>query len=228
MKHIVLTGASRGIGYQLSRRFAQNDHKVIAIARTSTSLETLANEEENVLALPADLTTEAGLTKVEHELQNIGQIDILINNAAMLVNSPFMETSLAMWKQQFDVNLFSIVELIQRCKPFMKSGSHIVNIGSMGGVQSSKKFTGLSAYSASKGALSILTECLALEFAEDEIAVNCLALGAVSTEMQKSAFPDFDAPVSAEAMSKFISDFALNGHTFMNGKILPISFSDPE
>lgn len=110
----------------------------------------------------------------------------------------------------------------------MKSGSHIVNIGSMGGVQSSKKFTGLSAYSASKGALSILTECLALEFARDEISVNCLALGAVSTEMQKSAFPDFDAPVSAEAMSKFISDFALNGHTFMNGKILPISFSDPE
>lgn len=108
MKHIVVTGASRGIGYQLSRRLAENGQKVIAIARTSTSLETLANEDKNILALPADLTTEAGLTKVEHELQNIGQIDILINNAAMLVNSPFMETSIAMWKQQFDVNLFRL------------------------------------------------------------------------------------------------------------------------
>lgn len=228
MKNCLVTGASRGIGYQTSQLLARQGHTVIAVARSAKSLESLAASNQNIIPVSADLSTDEGQKVVSQALNKLSYLDIIINNAATLENAAFMNTKMETWKHVFDINVFSIVQLIQTCKPLMNRSSHIVNIGSMGGVQNSKKFKGLSAYSASKGALAILTECLALEFAEDEISVNCLALGAVSTDMQKEAFPDFNAPVSPKEMGKFISDFALNGHTFINGKILPISFSDPE
>lgn len=93
----------------------------------------------------------------------------------------------------------------------MPAGSHILNIGSMGGYQGSAKFAGLSAYSASKAALACWSECLAEELKPRRIAVNCLCLGCVQTEMLRQAFPDFDAPSSADEMAHFIGDFALNG-----------------
>lgn len=228
MKNCLVTGASRGIGYQTSQLLARQGHTVIAVARSAKSLESLAASNQNIIPVSADLSTDEGQKVVSQALNKLSHLDIIINNAATLENAAFMNTKMETWKHVFDINVFSIVQLIQTCKPLMNRSSHIVNIGSMGGVQNSKKFKGLSAYSASKGALAILTECLALEFAEDEISVNCLALGAVSTDMQKEAFPDFNATVSPKEMGKFISDFALNGHTFLNGKILPISFSDPE
>jgi NAD(P)-dependent dehydrogenase (short-subunit alcohol dehydrogenase family) len=106
--------------------------------------------------------------------------------------------------------------------------SHIVNISSMGGFQGSAKFPGLSAYSVSKGALSILTEALSTEFASKDIRVNALCLGAVQTEMFEEAFPGFKAPLSAEEMGHYIADFALTAHRFYNGKILPVSLEDPD
>jgi NAD(P)-dependent dehydrogenase (short-subunit alcohol dehydrogenase family) len=109
----------------------------------------------------------------------------------------------------------------------MPSGSHIVNISSMGGFQGSSKYKGLSYYSASKSALACLTECLANEFSEYGISVNCLALGSVKTEMLDKAFPGYKAPVDAKEMAEFISDFALTGHKFFNGKILPVAVTNP-
>jgi NAD(P)-dependent dehydrogenase (short-subunit alcohol dehydrogenase family) len=97
----------------------------------------------------------------------------------------------------------------------------------MGGVQGSSKFPGLSAYSSSKSALSGLTECLAEELKTKNIAVNCLALGAVQTEMLAKAFPGYKAPVTPSQMAEFICDFALKGQHFFNGKIIPVSSSTP-
>ena len=109
----------------------------------------------------------------------------------------------------------------------MNTNSHIVNIGSMGGFQGSAKFKGLSLYSAAKGAVAVLTESMAEEFKERGIKVNALALGAVQTEMLASAFPGYKAPLTAGQMAEFIADFALNGHKYFNGKILPVSLSTP-
>jgi NAD(P)-dependent dehydrogenase (short-subunit alcohol dehydrogenase family) len=109
----------------------------------------------------------------------------------------------------------------------MLEGSHIVNISSMGGFQGSSKYRGLSYYSASKAAIGCLTECLAIEFSEAGIKVNCLAIGAVQTEMFEEAFPGLKAPVSASEMGRYVSEFALNGHKFFNGKILPVAISNP-
>jgi NAD(P)-dependent dehydrogenase (short-subunit alcohol dehydrogenase family) len=109
----------------------------------------------------------------------------------------------------------------------MQKGSHIVNISSMGGYQGTSKYPGLSYYSASKAALAILSECLAVEFRELGIKVNCLALGSVQTEMFSEAFPGHRASVSAEDMGEFIAEFALTGHKVFNGKILPVAISNP-
>src|SRR5208282_5900863 len=99
----------------------------------------------------------------------------------------------------------------------------IVNISSIGGVQGSAKFKGLSAYSSSKAALINITECLAEEFKERGIAVNCLALGSVQTEMFSAAFPSFEAALTAEEMANYISEFAVTGNKYFNGKVIPVS-----
>jgi NAD(P)-dependent dehydrogenase (short-subunit alcohol dehydrogenase family) len=85
----------------------------------------------------------------------------------------------------------------------------------------------LAAYSSAKGALSILTECMAEEFKDQNISVNCLALGAVQTQMLETAFPGIQAPVDADTMGMYLANFALNGHLVYNGKVLPVSLSTP-
>jgi NAD(P)-dependent dehydrogenase (short-subunit alcohol dehydrogenase family) len=113
--------------------------------------------------------------------------------------------------------------------PYLKRSNqaHIVNIGSMGGFQGSSKFPGLSIYSASKAALANLTECLAEEWKEYNINVNCLALGSVNTEMLQSAFPGYEANVSPHEMAKFIADFSINGRALFNGKVIPVALNTP-
>ena len=109
----------------------------------------------------------------------------------------------------------------------MDTKGHVLNITSMGGIQGSTKFPGLSAYSSSKGALIILTELLAQEFKESGPSFNALALGAVQTEMLEEAFPGYQAPVSAAQMAQYVIEFAMIGNQFYNGKVLPISSSTP-
>ena len=233
--NIVITGASRGIGYYTALRMASMEgNKIYAISRNKAGLEELSsranlNKPQHALHfLPFDLTAgriETGL--VPDILKVMPAIDILINNAGELINKPFLELEEQDYNRIFDVNIKSVILLIRALAPYFNRGGHIVNIGSMGGFQGSSKFKGLSLYSASKAALACLSECLAVEFMERGIRVNCLALGASDTEMFRDAFPGHLAPVSAGEMAAFISDFALHGHKTFNGKILPVSISSP-
>jgi NAD(P)-dependent dehydrogenase (short-subunit alcohol dehydrogenase family) len=127
----------------------------------------------------------------------------------------------------YKVNVFAVAELTRQLLPFFSKGSHVVNISSIGAVQGSVKFPGLAAYSSSKGALLTLTELLAEEYKEQQIAFNALALGAVQTEMLAEAFPGYKASVSANEMADYIYNFALNGHKYCNGKILQVSSTTP-
>ena len=145
----------------------------------------------------------------------------------MLISKEFVNTTNSEARLMMETNFFGPASVIRAIKPLMTSGSHIVNISSMGGFQGSSKYRGLSYYSASKAALACLTECLAVEFTESGVKVNCLALGSVQTEMLEKAFPGYKAPVNAKDMAEFIADFALNGHKFFNGKILPVAVSNP-
>ena len=100
-----------------------------------------------------------------------------------------------------------------------------MNIGSIGGLSGYSKFPGLSVYSSSKGALSILTECLAEELKEDGVVVNCYALGSVQTEMLEQAFPGLEASSKAEEMAVYLADQLRSNKGLVNGKNLPIAGS---
>ena len=233
--NIIVTGASQGIGFELVKKFSQDKQNVIiAISRNMQRLRTLQgvckniNMEAKVHAIKYDITSE----NVEGELlpellKHIDKVDILINNAGILINKPFYETSNSDFDKTFNVNVKAPFEIIKALFPYFSKKAHIVNIGSMGGVQGSMKFPGLAIYSASKGALAVLTEALAEELKESNISINCLALGGADTKMLRQAFPHYKPPLSAEEMSEFICNFALTGNRFFNGKILPVSVSTP-
>lgn len=235
--NIVITGASRGIGYELVKQFClAGTNTVFAVSRNGEKLEQLKkeckelNNSSKVVTLAFDLSNENDIKSLLKEIRKeTSTVNILINNAGTLVNKPFLEITKADLEAVYQVNVFAVVSLIQGLLPLMeqKERSHIVNISSMGGFQGSAKFAGLSAYSSSKAALVCLTECMAEEFKEKNTSFNCLALGAVQTEMLNEAFPGYKAPLSAKEMALYVADFALNTSNVMNGKIIPVSLSTP-
>jgi len=229
-KVAVVTGASRGIGKEICLKLASHEHTVIAVARSENPLARLEQSKpEFIHSFPTDLTDQKEIAKLINNLRSDFQnIDILINNAGALINKPFEELSLDDWRAQLESNLISAVSITKHLLPLFNENSHILNISSMGGYQGSKKFPGLSAYSVAKGALSILTECLSMELKSKKINANALCLGTVQTEMLEEAFPGIQAPVQPEEMGAYIADFALKGHQFYNGKILPVALEDPE
>ncbi len=226
MKNIIITGASRGIGFELAQLFAKNNCNVLAISRNTTSIEKL--KLKNISTLSVDLSDDKEIRKiVSYVKRNWKKVDILINNAGKLVNKPFYKTTTKDFMDVYKVNVFAVAELTRKMIPFFSKGSHVVNVSSMGGIQGSAKFPGLSAYSSSKGAVITLTELLAEEYKNSGISFNVLALGAVQTEMLAEAFPDFKAPVSALEMAIYIHNFALTGNQFYNGKVLQVSSTTP-
>jgi NAD(P)-dependent dehydrogenase (short-subunit alcohol dehydrogenase family) len=233
--NIIITGASSGVGFEAALELiASGKHKVVALSRSQNKLEHLLeiahglNPDSVIYALAFDIVHDeyADLLKfVSVHLDN--RVDVLINNAGVLISKPFLNMLESDFVEMLQGNYIGHVRAIQAVVPLMPKGSHIVNIGSMGGFQGSVKFPGLSAYSASKAALHTLTECLAFELADREIKVNCLALGSAQTEMLEKAFPGYQSPVLAFEMGKYIADFALTGHRFFNGKILPVAVTTP-
>lgn len=224
MKNIIITGTSRGIGLELALLFAQAGHNVLALSRKIPQA-LLGNK--NITCLPVDLADENSLVQVEDFLASWKHVDAIVHNAGTLIHRPFFKTTTADFEHVYRVNVFGVAALTRICLPYLKKGSHVVGISSMGGIQGSMKFAGLSAYSSSKGALITLMELLAEEYKETGIAFNVLALGAVQTEMLAEAFPDYQAPVSAKEMANYIYDFTLTGGKFHNGKIIQVSSSTP-
>ncbi|PQJ74930.1 SDR family NAD(P)-dependent oxidoreductase [Polaribacter gangjinensis] len=226
MKHVIITGTSRGIGFELAKIFANNGHKVLAISRNTTPLSKI--NHENITTISVDVSKTSDLKKISEFVEiNWKKVDILINNAGKLINKPFTELTTDDFLEVYKVNVFGVAELTKNMIPFLQKGSHVVTISSMGGIQGSMKFPGLAAYSSAKGAVITLSELLAEEYKEQQIAFNVLAIGAVQTEMLAEAFPDYKAPLSATEMAEYMYDFALNGNKFYNGKVLQVSSTTP-
>ncbi|WP_259066684.1 SDR family NAD(P)-dependent oxidoreductase [Mucilaginibacter sp. X4EP1] len=233
--NIIITGASSGVGFEAALELIlSGKHKVIALSRSHEKLQRLLeiaqglNPEAEIYAMAFDIVHDdyTGLLEfIGSSFDN--RVDVLINNAGVLINKPFAQLQEMDFVEMLQSNFIGHVRIIQSVHGLMPKGAHIVNIGSMGGFQGSAKFPGLAAYSASKAALHTLTECLAMEFAEQEIKVNCLALGSAQTEMLEKAFPGYESPVMAFEMGKYIADFSLTGHRFFNGKVLPVAASTP-
>ncbi len=226
MKNIIITGTSRGIGYELVRLFADKGHQILALSRNDKPIKDLSLK--NVHTFSCDLSKPKNYKKVDAFIKTEWkQVDILINNAGTLLNKPFAETTMSDFEQVYKTNVYGVAEMTRTVLPYMKQDSHVVTISSMGGVQGSMKFPGLSAYSSSKGAVITLTELLAEEYKETGPSFNALALGAVQTEMLAEAFPDYQAPTTALQMAEYIAEFALIGNQFYNGKLLQVSNSTP-
>jgi len=225
MKNIIITGTSRGIGLELALQFAKAGHQVLALSR---KIPQALIENENITCLSIDLSSEEDLYQVTDFLNHTWKkVDAIIHNAGALLNKPFATITQADFESIYKVNVFGVANLTRICLPFLQKGSHVVTISSMGGVQGSLKFAGLAAYSSSKGAVITLSELLAEEYKEQGIAFNVLALGAVQTEMLEEAFPGYQAPISAAEMANYIYDFTLTGNKYFNGKVLPVSSSNP-
>ncbi len=235
-KTVVITGASRGIGFDTALHLCRSGNKVIAVARNSQGLELLYNaanssgHSAHLVVIPADISNANHVTELVQRISTLSSaIDVLINNAGALINKPFTEITNEELRAIYEVNVFAPFALTQKFIPLLKKSSlaHIVNISSVGGVNGSSKFPGLSAYSSSKGALTILSEVLAEELKSEGIRVNCLALGAAQTEMLSQAFPDYKAPLTSAEMGEYVSWFAVNGHKYFNGKVLPVAITTP-
>lgn len=225
-KNIIITGTSRGIGFELVHLFANQGHNVLALSRNAQPVNNL--QFENIKSVAFDLCNQEDYNKVQEIISSEWtHVDVLINNAGTLLNKPFSESTIEDFERVYRTNVFGVSELTRIVLPFMKSDSHVVTISSMGGIQGSMKFPGLSAYSSSKGAVITLTELLAEEYKTTGPQFNVLALGAVQTEMLKEAFPDYEAPTTAFEMANYIFDFALTGNKYYNGKVLQVSNSTP-
>lgn len=224
-KNVIITGTSSGIGFELVKLFSEKNHNVLAISRNNNALRTL--NLAGVMPIDLDLTESEDYNSLDKYLSSFKNIDILINNAGYLVNKPFEETTLKDFQDVYSTNVFSVAMLTKKIIGFMSESSNVVNISSVGGVQGSMKFAGLSAYSSSKAALNILTEMLAEEYKDRKIHFNSLALGSVETKMLKKAFPDFKASTSAIEMANYIYQFSVDGYMFLNGKIVSVSSTTP-
>ena len=225
MKNIIITGTSRGIGFELALQFADAGHQVLAI---SIKIPQKLMGHQNISCLSVDLSKESDLILVDNFLSSSWKrTDIIIHNAGSLLLKPFAQTTQEDFENVYKVNVFGVANLTRIVLPYLQKGSHVVSISSMGGIQGSMKFAGLSAYSSSKGAVITLSELLAEEYAAQGIAFNVLALGAVNTEMLQEAFPGYEAPISAKEMADYIFNFALTGNKYHNGKVIQVSSSTP-
>jgi 3-oxoacyl-[acyl-carrier protein] reductase len=226
MKNVIITGTSRGIGIELAKYFTAAGHNVLALSRNAAPVQELSLK--NCTAFSFDITKSSDIEKVAAYIEeHWTQVDVLINNSGLLVNESFSGISIQDFRRVYEVNVFGVAAITQAVIPFMKKDGHVVTISSIGGIQGSSKFAGLSAYSSSKGAVITLSELLAEEFKDSGPSFNVLALGAVQTEMLEEAFPGYKAPLSADEMASYIYDFAITGSRFYNGKILQVSSSTP-
>lgn len=233
---VVITGVSNGIGRALVRALDSSSNLVIGISRNQKLLDSLRTELKSPTTcelLQGDISDHNDVERLTKTISTITtRVDSLIHNAGSLLKKPLSSIMPEDLMGVYSTNVFGPALLSSRLFPLLKrspseTASHVVHIASMGGVQGSQKFPGLAIYSSSKAALIGLAECMAEEWRNEGIRSNVLAIGSVSTEMFREAFPGIQAAVSPDKMADYIAEFALNGHELFNGKVLQVSNSTP-
>lgn len=225
---VFISGISGGIGRELVNAYLKSGDSIIAATRNADSIASEFHDNANVQIIEYDFLKdpESFHTKIKDVTNQ--SVDVVVNNAGLLCKDSLEDIQLDNAIDMYKVNALMPM-YITRSLLFgekLVDGGLVINIGSMGGFQGTQKFGGLAAYSMSKAALVALTECMAAEWKE-RLFVNCLCLGAVNTDMLKTAFPDYRAPISDVQMANFIQHFSRYSAKTMSGCIIPVAISNP-
>lgn len=226
---VVVTGAGRGVGAATVKALLDMPNvTVIAVSRSLGSLMEAVGPQPRMEPCVLDLEDPSAAERLA-QVVGARRLHALVHNAGHLHKAELGTHRRTDLERVFLTNAIAPLELSQALAARLAGDppGHIVHIGSMGGFQDSAKFPGLVAYSASKAALACTAQCLAEEFKDRGIRSNCLALGAVDTEMLRAAFPGFQAGTTAEAIGAYVAEFSFHGHNLFNGKVLPVATTTP-
>ena len=186
-KIVLITGGSRGIGKAIAKLFAQEGAVVIITSRNEKKLKQASKEIGGSFFISGDIRKENDVNKVVHQTVNkFRKIDVLVNNAGIFPKiKPLHKISEKEWNDIIDVNLTGQFRFTKAVVPFMKKkGGSIINISSDAGLKAFENFYA-DAYTASKAAMILLTKSWALEYAKNNIRVNCICAAVVDTDMTK-------------------------------------------
>ncbi len=192
-KNILITGATRGLGLEIAREFWAHGANLVLTARSRERLSKICDElmknstaGQSAYYVAVDLSKDNGAEKIlEFARKKWDKLDILINNAGMTGPvGKVWENDWAEWKNTMQVNLFSAVDLTRKCIPWMQKGGGGKIISLSGGGATGPR-PNLSAYALSKVGIVRFTEIVAVECADDNIQINCIAPGALGTSMMQ-------------------------------------------
>ena len=200
-KVAIITGGGSGIGKAIAQAFVREGAKVVIAGRDTKKLDRAAAEiGGECLAVSADVSSANDVQKlVSAAMETFKRIDILVNNAAMLLPGTAESISEEDFDQTFNINVRGLWLLSRAVLPHMRAtgGGSIINIGSVLSLLGARNRV---AYSASKGAVMAMTKAMALDHAAENIRVNCIAPGIVATEMVEKFNTDEAARRQREAM----------------------------
>ncbi len=188
-KVALVTGASSGIGEATATALAEEGARVAVLARRSDRLEKVVKRIKDAggeaVPIVVDLMNEAQLREAIHQTkETFGRIDIMVNNAGVMLLGKIEGTDTGEWRQMLDINVLAVMLACHEILPVMKAqgGGHIVNISSVAGRQVK---AGYSGYNASKWAVGAFSESLRQEVTKQHIRVTVIEPGMVATELRQ-------------------------------------------
>jgi tropinone reductase I len=191
-KKALITGGTKGIGLAITREFLELGAEVLVVARNTKSIQGKLKNSANLFTLEGDLTDANVRTSLAQKIQeNWGRLDVLVNNVGTNVRKKFVEYSEEEYRQLFETNLFSMMELTRLCYPMLKKseGASVINIASVAGT-----FDVLSGppYGMTKAAIIQLTRHLTAEWSADNIRVNTISPWYIETPLTKAVLEQPD------------------------------------
>jgi len=234
-KVVVVTGSSRGLGAATVRRFAsEGANVVINYASHQDAAKTLENEVKaygiKTLLVQADVGDESSVKEmVEKVIAEFGSIDILINNAGVVIDLPFTEKTTEQWQRTMNVNLNGVYYCTKHFMPYINKGGSIINIASTNGIDTYHPDS--IDYDVSKAGVIMFTKAMARDLAPN-IRINCIAPGWFDTdinaelpedyvqkESEKIALGRFGQPDEIASVAAFL---ASEDASFMTGSIVVV------